>query len=143
MIKRLAFLFLGTTLFLSSCTETPFVPNTNNEIMVGEWNIDEVDNSDALVSGTELMTSFMNEKFTLNTTLVFDKGPKFHLRDNKGEIIFEGQYSIPPLKNNRLRLKIEDVIYNYDLETVDNSTYAVNSMTAGETVKLVISKQTD
>jgi len=139
MIKRLAFLFLGTTLFLSSCTETPFVANTSNPFMLGEWTIDEVNNDDALVSATEFMSSIINEKFTLHSILVFDEGPKFHLMDTKNEILFEGEYAIRA-ENKSLSLKIDGVVYEYDLVDQGERSFAVNSATPGETVKLSITK---
>ena len=140
MIKKLAFLLLGTTLFLSSCNETPFVPNTSNELMTGQWNIDEVDDADALVSATEMMSSFMNEKFLPSNVLVFDKGAQFHLLDTKSEIVFKGEYAIGT-EDKSLSLKIDGTVYEYDLISQGENTYAVNSATPGETVKLIISKK--
>jgi hypothetical protein len=139
MIKKLAFILLGTTLFLGSCT-APFVPNTDNTLLVGDWNIDEVDNADALVSATEMMNSFMNEKFLPSHHLVFDKGPEFHLTDTKREIVFKGEYSINN-DDKTLRLQIDNVVYDYDLISNGENAYAINSATAGETVKLTISKK--
>ncbi|MFT6717282.1 MAG: hypothetical protein ACJA0Q_001934 [Saprospiraceae bacterium] len=140
MIKKLAFLLLGATLFLNSCTETPFVPNTSNDLMVGQWNIDEVDNADAFVSATEMMSSILNEKFLPTNIFVFDKGAEFHLLDTKNEIVFKGEYAIGA-ENKSLSLKIDGIVYEYDLISNGESTFAVNSATAGETVKLVISKK--
>lgn len=134
----LSFLFL--ILLMSSCSETPFVPNASNELLVGDWTISEVDNADALVSGTELMNSFMNEKFLPNHVFTFEKGANFQLKNTNGEQVFSGFYAIGE-NNKSLRLKIEEVVYNYDLMSSADDQFHVNSSTAGETVNLVINKK--
>lgn len=139
MFKKLSFLLLGATIFLSSCSETPFVGNVDNNLLVGSWNIDEVDNADALVSAEQLMNSIINEKFQANNSLNFSEGANFTLMTvEKAET--KGEYSIGA-DDKSLRLKIEGIVYDYELIKKGDNSFAVNSMTAGETVKLVISKK--
>lgn len=145
MIKTLTFLLVSTTFFLSSCTETPFVPNSTNELLVGQWNIDQVDNSDALVSATEMVHSILNEKFTTTHLLNFNKGATFTLLSPQSEVAFNGEYAIG-LENKSLSLKIDGVVYEYDLINQEQNnkgmqSYAINSKTPGETVKLMVSKK--
>ena len=139
MIKKLLFLVIASSIALTSCTETPFVPNSTNNTMVGEWTIVEVDNADALVSGTELMTSLLNEKFLPSNVLVFEEGANFTLNNKEGKTGFKGQYSLGE-KISPVTLLIDGVQYEYKTEG-DNAGLWLNSNTAGETVKIKIAKK--
>lgn len=145
MLKKFAFLLIGATALLSACNETNFVANTTNELFVGDWVINEVDNADALVSASELMTSFMNEKFIPKAVFTFQKGSDFVLKDASGKELLTGKYAIGA-ENESLSLQIDGTVYEYEivsqLEMLEHLvSCGLNSSTPGETVKLNISKR--
>ena len=139
MIKKLAIILLGSTFLFSSCTETPFVPNVDNSLMVGTWNIDQVDNDAAFASGTEMMTSLLDDRFIEGNKFVFEKGANFELIWEESSVS-NGKYSISE-DNKSLHLQIEGTVYGYDLVEKSATSYAVNSTTAGESINMIISKQ--
>ena len=139
MIKQLFFLVIASSIALTSCTETPFVGNTTNKAMVGEWTIVEVDNADALVSATEMVHSILNEKFLPTNVLVFAEGANFMLNNKEGKTEFKGQYSLGE-KLSPVTLLIDGVQYEYKTEG-DNAGLWLNSNTPGETVKIKIAKK--
>jgi len=139
MIKKLAFLLLGTTLFLSSCTEAPFVPNTSNELLVGQWNMDQVENDAALVSGTEMVASILADRFVVGNKFVFEKGAQFEINSGTTNIA-SGEYSISE-DNKTLRLKIEGSVYDYDLVEKSAHSFGINSASPGESTNIVVSQQ--
>lgn len=138
-MKKLIYVLFTLTIILSACNETKFTPNVSNELLVGTWNIDEVDNSAALVSATEFMRSVINEKFIPNNQLNFKAGSSFNI-ENSGKETLKGEYEIGA-ENKSLSLKIDGVVYTYDLVEKENSTYQLNASSAGETTNLTISKK--
>lgn len=139
MIKKLAFLLLGTTLFLSSCTEVPFIANTSNELLVGQWNIDQVENDAALVSGTEMVASILADRFVAGNKLIFEKGAKFEIKSGDSNVV-NGEYSISE-DNKTLLLSIEGTVYDYDLVAKSETSFGLNSASAGESTNMVVSQQ--
>jgi hypothetical protein len=139
MIKKLAFVLLGATLLLNSCSETPFVPNSDNPLMVGTWNIDQVDNDAALVSGTEMMTSLLDDRFVDGNKLIFETGADFEIKRNEASIS-NGEYSISE-DNKTLRLKIEGTLYDFDVIKESAHSFGLNSASPGESINMVISQQ--
>ena len=138
MQKLTSILFI-LAITLTACTETKFTPNVSNELLVGAWNIDEVDNSAALVSATELMHSIIDEKFQPKNELNFSAGAEFTVQAN-GTITAKGQYEIG-IENKTVSLKIEDVVYGYDLVKKGENSYLLNANSAGQTTNLIISKK--
>ena len=78
----------------TSCSGEPFKANINNELLVGEWKITEVDDSDALLSKEEFITSIIHEKYKVGYVFNFEKGAKFTVNSENGENVLSGQYSI-------------------------------------------------
>ena len=135
-MKKLIPILFTLAILLSACNETKFTPNVNDELLVGTWNIDEVDNSAALVSASELMHSIIDEKFQLNSELVFSTGADFTVGNKQ----INGQYEIGE-NNKSLHLKIDGTVYSYDLVEKGSNTFQLNANSAGETTNLTISKK--
>ena len=136
-MKRLALILLAVTAF--ACNQTPFVANSDNELMVGEWIITEVDDSDALVSKEEFLMSIMHEKYKESYVFSFEKGPKFKLSDDQGVEVSKGQYAIGA-EDKTLILQIGDQELEYEMVN-NNGEVQLNIQTPGELVNLKIRKK--
>ena len=139
-MKKLFFALCSITLLLSSCSSTPFTPNTDNDLLVGKWNIDHVENDAALVSGTEMISSLLEDRFVQGHVFNFEKGANFQLNTSDNKMVTSGKYAIGA-ENHSLQLQIEGTVYSYDLNNKKENTYEVVSTTAGESINLHITKK--
>ena len=123
-----------------SCSEEPFKANINNELLVGEWNITDVDDSDALLSKEEFITSVIHEKYKVGYVFNFEKGAKFTVNSENGKNVLSGQYSIGN-EDKSLTILVTPENNEFEYELVkENNTYKLNIQTPGEIVNLTISK---
>ena len=128
-------------LIVVSCSGEPFKANVNNELLVGEWNITEVDDADALLSKEEFITSIIHEKYKVGYVFNFEKGPNFTINSQKGEKVLAGQYSIgAENKSLTILIKPENNEFEYEL-LKENDNYKLNIQTPGEIVNLTISRK--
>tara|TARA_B110000211_G_scaffold215695_1_gene258123 strand:- start:396 stop:812 length:417 start_codon:yes stop_codon:yes gene_type:complete len=124
-----------------SCSGEPFKANVDNELLVGEWNITEVDDADALLSKEEFITSIIHEKYKVGYVFSFEKGANFKINSASGEKVLEGQYSIGAEdKSLTILVTPDNNEFEYELEK-SNDTYKLNIQTPGEIVNLSITKK--
>ena len=127
--------------FVISCSGEPFKANINNELLVGEWNITEVDDADALLSKEEFITSIIHEKYKVGYVFNFEKGANFTINSKSGENVLAGQYSIGAEdKSLTILVTPENNEFEYEL-LKKNNTYKLNIQTPGEIVNLTITKK--
>lgn len=127
--------------FVISCSGEPFKANINNELLVGEWNITEVDDADALLSKEEFITSIIHEKYKVGYVFNFKKGANFTINSKSGENVLAGQYSIGAEdKSLTILVTPENNEFEYEL-LKKNNTYKLNIQTPGEIVNLTITKK--
>lgn len=127
--------------FVISCSGEPFKANINNELLVGEWNITEVDDADALLSKEEFITSIIHEKYKVGYVFNFEKGANFTINSKSGENVLVGQYSIGA-KNKSLTILVTPENNEFEYELLKkNNTYKLNIQTPGEIVNLTITKK--
>ena len=127
--------------FVISCSGEPFKANINNELLVGEWNITEVDDADALLSKEEFITSIIHEKYKVGYVFNFEKGANFTINSGSGENVLTGQYSIGAEdKSLTILVTPENNEFKYEI-LKENNTYKLNIQTPGEIVNLTITKK--
>lgn len=134
-------IILGLAVVLmASCSSTPFKPNENNDLLVGQWTISKVDDSAALVNAEEFMLTAMHEKYKEGYFLNFAKGPKFQLANTKGEEVLAGEYAIgADDKSVTLQFGKDKTEIAYDLVPVEKG-YDLIVTTPGELVNITITK---
>ncbi len=138
-MKKIIYILLTITLF--ACNETPFIPNVDNDLMVGNWEIIEVDDADALVSKEEFLTSIMHEKYKEGYVFTFEKGANFKLKNESGTEVLKGQYAIGS-ENKTLSINVlpEENQFEYEMVKSDK-IIQLNIQTPGELVNLKIEKK--
>jgi hypothetical protein len=135
-------LLLGLiALVVVSCSGEPFKANVSNELLVGEWNITEVDDADALLSKEEFITSIIHEKYKVGYVFNFQKGANFTINSASGEKVLAGQYSIGA-EDKSLTILVTPENNEFEYKLVKNDdTYKLNIQTPGEIVNLTITKK--
>ena len=124
-----------------SCSGEPFKANIDNELLVGEWNITEVDDADALLSKEEFITSIIHEKYKVGYVFNFEKGANFTVKSQNGEAVLTGQYSIGAEdKSVTILVTPDNNEFEYEL-VKNNNSYKLNVQTPGEIVNLSITKK--
>jgi len=141
-IRVMKKLILGLIVLIAvSCEGEPFKANVDNKLLVGEWNITEVDDADALLSKEEFITSIIHEKYKVGYVFTFEEGANFSLAAQDGSTVLNGQYSIGAEdKSLTILITPDNNEFEYELEK-SGDTYKLNIQTPGEIVNLSIDKK--
>lgn len=141
-IKIMKKLLLGLVVLIAiSCGGEPFKANEDNPLLVGEWNITEVDDADALLSKEEFITSIIHEKYKVGYVFNFEKGANFSLKEQNGTEVLSGQYAIGSDDNSvTILVSPDNNEFEYNL-VKSGDAYQMNVQTPGEIVNLLISKK--
>lgn len=135
-------LVLGLIVIITmSCNSEPFKANIDNTLLVGQWNITEVDDADALLSKEEFITSIIHEKYKVGYFFNFEEGPNFSLIGEDKSVVLNGQYAISAEdKSLKILITPDNNEFEYELEK-SGDTYKLNIQTPGEIVNLIIAKK--
>lgn len=126
---------------LIACSSAPFVPNTDNDLLVGKWKITQVVADEALGTGAGEIAGMVAARYELWQVFEFKNGSGFSLTERNGDQGLKGAYGISA-DNKELSIQKtgdEDyLLYSIELK---GSKLVLNSLTAGETTNLELEKQ--